>query len=782
MTPARSRQPVDAARSSGGGAALRNAAFALLLAIMVSRIFLSELPYRTSAFPMGAASVVAGETPTARQHADVLLADRTELARVTFAVGLLTAVVLWLLAGLADRRLEVRRVYLAWLISAFAILSLASALAAADRRTALDVWLEQVSLLSAGFLTVQLCADRRRFAAVVIVLAAAAMAMAVKGYYQVLVEIPDRIADFKANTARRLAEVGIEPGTPRARLFESRVRDPAPTGFFSLANVFASLMVVLIAATAGLAVDKFRAVRSDKRSLAKGEIDVGLLACLLTLAVALAAAPVWLMTGSMGAIGSGVVVVLVGVAVFVWRDRLARHWRKAVAAAAVVWLAGSAAVVGYGLLRDRLPTKTMTFRWYYWTASAEIVGERPVLGTGPGNFPDAYLRHRRPAGEEAVKNPHNAVMHALSEHGLPGGVVYLAIPVAMLIAASRPRKPVDDEKDVSAGSELSRGWVVAIACGVTLAVFAARAVFSEARADALLLVLDALLPAVVVLIALAVASLGGSGLFGGLDVPATASRIALGVAATGFLLHNMVGFSLWAPATGLVFYVALGAALAQAGGGGTIPLRRSACLTGAAGIGVLLAAVCVLWWPVYEKTAYYDRAAEAVAAGRPQAAQQLLSRAAEADALDPLAAGDVARFTATLCPDGPAGLSCLSTAANWAAEAAARNPASARWQRLAGELEAGIADVTDEPLRRAEALRRMRAAVDRDPMNMRIRLPYAEMLLEAGRGRDCLEQLQKVEEIDNRLRPESVERLTPDERERLERLRRRAVRMQAAEG
>lgn len=775
MKAANPRQPDKDSDDIARGRVLRNVAMAMLLAMLASRVFLSELPYRTSAFPLSA--VTAAELSA--EASVTALADRTELARVSFAVGILAAVVLWLLAGLADGKLAVRRAYLAWLISAFAILSLASALAGSDRRTALDCWIEQVSLLSAGFLAVQLCSDRRRFALVVIVLAGLVAAMMVKGYYQMLVEIPDRIADFETNTARRLAEVGIEPGTARARLFESRLRDPAPTGFFSLANVFASLMVMLITATVGLAVDKFRAARIAKLPLAKGEINVAMLAAVLTLAVAAVAMPVWLLTRSFGAIFSGAVAMVGGVGVFVLRERLARHWRKAVIAVACVWLLGGAAVIGYGLARDRLPTKTMTFRWYYWTASAEIVRDNPVLGVGPGNFPDAYLRYRRPAAEEAVKNPHNAVMHALTEYGLVGGAVYLAIPVVMLIAACRPGRPEEAKCKEPFSSELSIRSGVILLVVAAVAVFAARIVFSEARVNPLLVVLDAVLPAVVLAGGLAVVAMAGPRPSAGADVPATGSRIALCVAAGGFLLHNMVGFSLWAPATGLVFYVALGAALSQAGGGRAVSRRRATCLTGAAGIGVLLAVVCVLWWPVYRITSYYDQAVEAVAAGSPRTARQLLIRAAEADPLDPLAAGDVARFTVALCPGGPAGLSCLSTAGNWASEAAARNPASARWQRLSGDIADRLAALSGDEQLRAEALRRMREAVDLDPMNMRTRLDYAEMLQAAGRSEQCLRQLEQIEEIDSRLFPESVERLTVVERHRIEELRRRDRESQA---
>ena len=116
------------------------AALLLLLSAVVARPFLSETPYATSSFGRNA------------RAGDIISHERSEASRVTFAVALLTAAACWAAAGALRGRLEIRLPALGAMGLAFAALALVSALRASDKRAALDGWLEQVSLLAAGFL------------------------------------------------------------------------------------------------------------------------------------------------------------------------------------------------------------------------------------------------------------------------------------------------------------------------------------------------------------------------------------------------------------------------------------------------------------------------------------------------------------------------------------------------------------------------------------------------------------------------------------------------------
>ena len=117
-------------------------------------------------------------------------------------------------------------------------------------------------------------------------------------------------------------------------------------------------------------------------------------------------------------IGAGVAAAAL-LAVLIWGKALAKRWRAWAAGVVAALALALAAMVIYGITRDSLPTKTMTVRWYYWTASAKMIADRPLLGVGPGNFANAYLKYRRDQAEEEVQNPHNLFAHALAEYGVP---------------------------------------------------------------------------------------------------------------------------------------------------------------------------------------------------------------------------------------------------------------------------------------------------------------------------------------------------------------------------
>lgn len=748
------------------GRILRGIALALLVSCAAARCFLAEDPYRTSVVPP---PLLAGETPAANDQPQPT--DTTELARVTFAVLLLAALAAWALAGAAGGQLVVRHAWLAGLILLFALFSLPAAWAASNQREAANVWLEQVSLLAAVFLAAQLCdrsdpAGRRRFALAVVVLAGIAAALAVKGFYQAAIEIPQSAADFDMYRDERLAHIGLLDGSPEARLFEARLRSLRPAGFFSShSNLFASVLLVLLGAAGGLAADKLGAAVRDRRNTAgarrRGDIHLPTLAAALTVAAAGAVAAVLVLTHSRGGIVAGAAAAVAAGLIARFRRRLAKRWKTCVLAASGAIVLCVAGVVGYGLTRDRLPSRTMTFRWYYWTASMEIVRRRPLLGAGPGNFPAAYLRHRRAEAEEAVKMPHNVAVRVLAEYGLPGGLCYMAIVAGVMVGlcrASPSGGPAPPHGDVPPRAA-RRGAILTLA-SVVLVVPAARYFFAGASAGGAMFFLEGIAPGVILATMLAVAFWTASP---GAAPATDLSRIALACGAAGMLLHNMVTFSLSAPGAALVFWLAAGAALGQAGAGRCVRLKLARLPIALAASAAAMGAVVVVWQPVFLRSARIDGAIAALRAGRPAAAALLAERAALADPLDPLAAGDAARIAAA------AGQNDL--AVRWARQAVRRDPADGTWKHFAASLLWESAPARRPDPRRTEALALMARAVQQNPMGLRGRLAYARMLADAGQNAECLAQLRAAEDIDRRLNPDSLYRLSPDERREIESLK-----------
>ena len=763
MTPAALDRP-----ETGLPRFLRTVALVLLLSCTAGRCFLNELPYRTSPVKPSMLTLHADRD-------DPLPPDRTEAARVTIALLLLTAIAMWLLAGGLDGRLVVRRGWLAGLIVVFAGLAMASAWQASNQRDAMLVWLEQVSMLGAAFLAVQLCADRHRFSLAVIVLAGVAGAMALKGLYQVGVEIPERIADFEMYGETRLRQVGWAPGTPQAQMLEQRLRDSAPLGFLSLANVFASLLIVLLAAAGGLAVDRIvAAVRSRRARPAdrpRGEVDLPTVAAVLITAAALSVAVVGVLTRSRGGIAAAIVAALAAAVIYQWRDRLAQRWRLAVSVVAIVAVLGGTAVVACGLTRGSLPTKTMAFRWQYWQTSAEIVKEHPLLGVGPGNFATAYMQHRLPGAEEAVKMPHNVVMHALSQYGLPGGACYLAVLVCVAVGLARPRTHRDEDDDAPSSG---RADIVLLLLVVAFVV-AARATLSDAMIGPGAFFVMAILPAAALAILLAVAGWDGRRLTGTLTGPAP--RIALACAVGGMLLHNMVTFTLFVPATATVFWVAAGAALARAGGVKPRTIRKTGPALSLIALAGVVAAGILVWWPIVLRTARKEEAIDLLRRGESQLAARMAEQAYEADPIDPLAAADAARiryFAATVDDRGDAEARGrqFDRALSWAKRAIRSDPQHPGYWRLAAEMTLRPEDEQNPPDSTVgQLLHHWSRAVKLSPTDHRQRVAYAKVLSRTGRGAECLDQLREAEEINAQLNAESIYRFNEAELQEIERIR-----------
>jgi len=809
----------------------RAAALAVLLAAGAARCFLPELPFQATALSMISNRAALPENPQAYP------ADLSELSRMTFAVLLLAAGVLWLVGAARDRRLNLRCGKLAGAVALLGLLSLASALAATHRRAALNGWIEQLAMMLAALLMIQLCSDRRRFLTAAAVLAAVGLALAARAYWQSLVELPDAAADFAAHRAERLRQIGWQAGTPQADLAEARVRDFSARGYFGLANPFGSMMIVLGFAALGLAGGKVKAALTARRAgkdaapRKPGEIDPAALVAVVAVLAAGATVAAIFLTRSEGAIVSAGVAAAVLVAATVWRDALARHWRKCVATALIAMALGAAGIVAYGLRHDRLPTKTMTFRWYYWTGSMEIVAEHPLFGVGPDNFDDAYLRCRRPAAEEDVQTPHNVFAHALAVYGVPGGTCYLAVLAWLVLLAARPEKgdrllfqPIRmcRKSSLSPFSILPPLLVVA-------AVLAGRLLLSGASNAYEILLLHTIAPVIVLAAGLGLwlrTARGQAALPD--DGAADAARIALAAGCAAFVLHNFITYSLFLPAPATVFYLAVGTAAGWAG-----REKEARSLSGAnavsppasgeseaakrfltpfsviAAVGVV-AVVSVFWLPVARKTSHTAGMLTALRDGDLRRALAQADAAVQADPLDPRPAADAANLTAMAAASaGEQREEGIELARRYARQAVRRDTDDPAYRRLLGRLcwaafaagnpkvPALIASGDDAWAagKTAEAARDWRAAanllppappeffgvkwfhgsVRRDPCNARLRLAFAENLLNADLPAEAVRQLDEARYLNDALDAESVQRLRPAELKRINMLAARAA-------
>jgi tetratricopeptide (TPR) repeat protein len=238
------------------------------------------------------------------------------------------------------------------------------------------------------------------------------------------------------------------------------------------------------------------------------------------------------------------------------------------------------------------------------------------------------------------------------------------------------------------------------------------------------------------------------------------TNVAILAALVGFVLHNLVEYTLWTPAAAMLFWVA-GATVA----GQFLPApsqargRRRASLAVAAALALFCAGSArAIWRPVYERSCLVRQAAAAWNAGAKSASQDDLAAAVAADRLDGNAPAALASVEATLGrPD---------EAVAYAQVSFQRSPTPNHATLLTRLLW--------RDGRRADALQAAVQAVYLDPMDVRLRLEYAAMLVEDGQLAQAAEQVRIIRQIDRSRPADSDLRLTGKELAELDALARRA--------
>jgi hypothetical protein len=258
------------------------------------------------------------------------------------------------------------------------------------------------------------------------------MMLAAKGVLQVFIEHPMTVQQFRANREAFLAAQGWAPDSAAARGFERRLNQPEATGWFGMANVYASFAAASFTALLGLAIAAWRQARV-RRVLPDGWPG------LLTFGAIGAAAAVGLAGGKGGfgaaAVGAAV-LLLASLGVLSGRRTEARgtasgeDQRRGDADDRRSWLGGAlavilvsaalAAVAVRGMLGERLGELSLLFRWFYLQGATRIFAENPLLGVGPAGFKDAYLLAKPPLSPEEVTSPHSILFDWAATLGLFG--------------------------------------------------------------------------------------------------------------------------------------------------------------------------------------------------------------------------------------------------------------------------------------------------------------------------------------------------------------------------
>jgi hypothetical protein len=512
------------------------------------------------------------------------------------------------------------------LIAAVAILGWCSVLAAANRFAAVVGVSDLVAILAAGWAASLLChprlaGDRGRRLLVALFVAVLA-AWVAKGLMQRFIDQPDTVAAFLKDKDQILRDQGIAPNSPSAVAYENRLRSAEITGFLSLANVTAAGLVGLLTVLTGVLAALVAGNARQRKDAAT--CDVPAWAIYAVAASALLVLGVWvlLMTYSNGGAAMGV-PCCAAVAAGVFLQRFVARWRRVlVTLVALGFVGGMLAVVGYGVHFGRLPYKTLLFRWYYWSAGAQLVHDHPALGIGLNNFGSYYTSVKNAAAPEDVADPHAFFVRLAAELGVPAAVLIAVLVAWAMLSATRagsaeespPESPRLVNVLVVAGVLSLAWWLAQYAIAgpydvYFLALAILFAVLTAAAGTATFSVLAGALPSARMRALLAAALVGAFGMF----------------------VYDQINMALVTGPVAMLFWVLLG----FADSGFAPAARRTAAgalvamVTAAGGLGVL----GFVWLPVMGGTMAWDpaphefRFLEAINARDPAAAEAALDQA-----------------------------------------------------------------------------------------------------------------------------------------------------------
>ncbi|MEO1130055.1 MAG: O-antigen ligase family protein [Planctomycetota bacterium] len=232
-----------------------------------------------------------------------------------------------------------------------------------------------------------------------------------KGAFQVFVEHERTVALFRDDPAAVFARHRINPDSVAAREFVRRLMQPEATGWFGLANVYATFAAVCFVGWGALSVGAWKRCR-------EGALQSGPAAA-ITLGALCGAGALWF-SGSKG--GAVAAIIGVGVVASVWGSaKLAGLWERRGGLLALGLIGVSlCGIAARGLIGERLSELSLLFRWQYIVASIRMWLDRPLSGVGPAEYKAAYALHKLPLNPEMVESPHSVLFDWTSTLGLFG--------------------------------------------------------------------------------------------------------------------------------------------------------------------------------------------------------------------------------------------------------------------------------------------------------------------------------------------------------------------------
>lgn len=333
----------------------------------------------------------------------------------------------------------------------------------------------------AGFLgaagMLRLAADARvRRLAAGIVLGVLVM-IAAKGAVQMLLEHPRLVESYRQDKDSILSAQGWSADSVSAKGYERRLMQNEPSGWFGLANVFATFMAAGAAMCVPPVLSGFFGQRgsfaaTDESTQDSGSADKAARWIWVTLLVVMLGGAV--AAGSKG--GFAVLASCSILAALGWWLGTRRTESRRVSSEAgpspqrlgilagscgvLLILSANTAVAARGVVGERLGELSLLFRWFYVEAAARIFSSAPLTGVGPDGFKESYLLLKNPLSPEEVQSPHCINWDWLATLGITGVLPIAASLLlawlcgrAVFAARTSSQGPNSPEDSLAAGSD-----------------------------------------------------------------------------------------------------------------------------------------------------------------------------------------------------------------------------------------------------------------------------------------------------------------------------------------
>ncbi|MEK6799697.1 MAG: O-antigen ligase family protein [Planctomycetota bacterium] len=745
--------------------ALATFAFALLAGLAVLRPLVSET-YETA--------------PNATSAAIVELDDPTPVRTLLFDALIVAAGCAGLIAqALAGRRF--RWTGVEWGLALLVVASFVSCAAAGQKRIAINASFDWICGGVACIVLVQLLADRLRRRVLVAGLLATACVQAYQCIDEYFVGFEQTRQHYESIKADYWAAQGVEEDSSQVELFERRMAAREAHGFFPHPNVAGSYLSLCGLFAVGAATARWRSAKDHAGRVVA--IGAGVIAGSLLLALCLTKSRGAMVSTVVGAAGWWITARL--------RDRIDGHRRRVFMLSWVGAALVGLGVVGHGWYHGTLPGASLAFRWEYWTASSQLIADHPWTGVGRENFGRHYLQYKPIQSPEEISNPHNLFVQAASEWGLPGllglGAILLGGSAAVAGVPWRGGRGGPDQSRDREGAESRNPWGGRNPLGRPLRLSAWCALLAAVVTVVRVPLLGTDDPNYVyyMTVLTGLIWLAAFTFFAWPSPPQDTcdERLEIGAAAFGvfaFLLHDMINFASFVPATMYTCFVVVAVVLSTRGDRGSdskpAAARSFVIATPALlGVGAVVMAFALNFLSI-RSPLDLSRARRTEGSSVGEAVREL-RKAAETDPLDPTPHRELARlaFGAPAAFGSPSQARVLTRSE--LDHAIRLDPFNMELQRIARRLHLEAATISGKREDFDLALFAARKAVELYPQSPHDWIRLAQTQLEAGKAltdrallSEALSSFERALGLDNQ-RPtwETLRRLRPREKEAVER-------------